>query len=497
LPIFTKKSDDEKGGGHAFSVDKARRWFEQARTVHEATNYEYAMSCWLSGMRFDPTDLTAMEGFWRSASAFHSEGPRKPSKELRKSFADRGDNVSRFVGNLLDWGAAQFDPAAAVSAAEAAAKLHGESGLSMKAVAEFIAERALGLVSRNSKGSGADQKLFLRLLDACEKTELFEIAVRAGDAAVKLKPADVALSQRVRNMAAAATMSTGGYDTAGQQGGFMRNIRDAAKQAELAAQDTLVKTDDVKAQLIEQAEKQLSERPDDTPTMNKLVKALLDRGRPEDEKRAYKLLNDAYEQTSQFQFRERAGDIRLKQAKRKLTDYIEAGQAEGATEDDKRKAEQARRKYLEMELDELRLRVENYPTDVALKYRLGAVEFELGNIDEAIALFQDSKDDAKHRARSLSYLGRAFLMQGWLPEAIGTFREALESHNNHSDSAGLELRYGLMTALQQLAQQDRELDAAREAEQLASKIAIQQINFKDIRERRDAIKSLINDLKSG
>jgi len=148
-----------------------------------------------------------------------------------------------------------------------------------------------------------------------------------------------------------------------------------------------------------------------------------------------------------------------------------------------------------MELAEYRLRVENYPTDIALKYELGRREFELGNLDEAISLFQESQHDPRSRSQSLRLLGESFLLKGWVDEAIDTFRGAIERHGSEADDMGRELRYGLMSALQSKAEQERSLEAATEAEKLASGIAIQQINFKDIRARRDELKKLVADLR--
>ena len=59
MGLFGKKKDDGPGttnpapaapGGMEFSPEKAQRFFERAQTVHDATNYDYAMNCWLSGL---------------------------------------------------------------------------------------------------------------------------------------------------------------------------------------------------------------------------------------------------------------------------------------------------------------------------------------------------------------------------------------------------------------------------------------------------------------
>jgi len=59
----------------------------------------------------------------------------------------------------------------------------------------------------------------------------------------------------------------------------------------------------------------------------------------------------------------------------------------------------------------------------------------------------------------------------------------------------MEIRYFLMTALQAKSEQDGDLPSAEEADRLASMIARQQMGYRDVRIRRDAIKALLSRLK--
>ena len=97
--------------------------------------------------------------------------------------------------------------------------------------------------------------------------------------------------------------------------------------------------------------------------------------------------------------------------------------------------------------------------------------------------------------RVQNQLGQAFLRLGWYTEAEETMRGAIAGHPSESDELGMQLRYGLMTVLQQKAEQDRDLAAAEEAFKIASKIAINQIDYEDIRERRAALQELVKKLK--
>ncbi len=463
----------------AIQPEKAMRFFEHAKTVGETGNLPYAMQLWISGLRKDYTSMHALESFLNTAASFSG----KPPKDLLHA-ADGKTDVDKYLQALLAWGLKVADPNLAVKAVQAAAKLD------LAEQTHYIGEMALKLVRGKPK-----KALFVKLMEAFAQVQAFDLAVQAGDAAVALDPSDAGLAADVRNMSASATMSRGGFDETGKEGGFRRNIRDADKQRQLEEADRIVKSEDTIDRLIADAEKELQERPDDLPTIQTLAKRLLERGRPEDEQRALKLLLKAYENTKQFRLRQEAGKIKLRQARRALAKYRK--RAEDNPDDERAQKEfaAATRKFTEMEIAELKASVEAYPTDLSLKYELGKRYFDLGKYDEAIGLLQEAKNDARHRGSALLYLAKAFMAMDWNDEAIATFRQALDKHTTKEDALGLELRYGLMRALRGKAESDRDLEAAEEAESIASSIAIEQFNYQDIRDQREKLKALVTELK--
>lgn len=499
MAFFGKKKDDDsdkpkgdgKGGDGAadkapVSPDKAAKFFDHAKTVHEATNYEYAMQSYLSGLRQEPSSMRGLEGFWISSQAFLSESDGKPpSKEMIREFGGRSD-LDRYLEALLHWGIKPLDALLAVKAAEAAAKLN------MPEPTYWIGHRAMHVAAAEKKPR---KELFLKLMEVFGKVGAFDKSVEAGGAALKLDPLDGKLAAEVRNLAAQATMNKGGYEQTGQSGGFKANVRNMDAQRKLEEGERIVKTEEVMDRVVAEAKADYESRPDDLPAVTKYIDRLKERGRPEDDKVARELSLKTFETTKQFRFRQIYGDLRLRQATRKLNEY--KAKAEKAPSDAGAQANyaQARMKFAEMEIEELKLKVEAYPTDLGLKYQLGRRDYELGNYDDSIGLFQESQRDAKHRLDSLYYIGLAFQKKEWHDEAIHSFRQALEIHKAHSDEMGTALRYGLMTALETKAGIDKDLALAEEADKIASSIAIQQINYRDIRVRRDALKKLMVELK--
>lgn len=472
---------------------KAAQFFEHARTMHEAANEEYAATLWLQGIARDPASMTGLEGFYESSQAFvASRGKFGPSKDQLKAVRNikAAASVTRLIPALLQWGTCPLDAGAGLKVVEAMNKI---DGIEMAECVYWVGEKVLTAARRSKK---TKKDTFVRLKNVFVGAGVFDLGVMAGEIALELDPEDRVLQSEIRNLSAQVTMSSGGYEQTGQAGGFRANIRDAEGQRRLEDQDRLVKTEDVIERAIHDAQQDYESRPEDTAAIMRYARALLDRATSADEKTAFDLLTAAYAQTKEFRFRQQAGDIRIRQARRKIAQLrrrVEAAPEDAAAKDAYRKG---RRALLKLEADEYALRIKAYPTDLGLKFELGKRLYELGRYEESIELFQAARQDAKRRARCLSYLGQAFLSLGWQDEAIETLRAAIEAHPNPNDEISRGLRYGLMAALEKKAADGRDLAAAEEAAQIASGIAVEQITFRDIRDRRTALQTLIKDLRA-
>lgn len=487
-PAEAKPAPDAKPakadpGKIEFSPEKARRFFHHAQVAHDSGNLEYAITCWLQGLRFEPSNKEGLENFFRSAAAFG----KAPPKDVLKVVSGSTD-LDRWLLNVLNWGCKPLDVEHAVRAGL------GATDLNLRDPAGFILPRALELVMREKRPR---KDHLVRLMQGFEKLEMYEPAVRAGDAAVKLDPGDIRLAADVKNLAAQGTMSRGGYENTGQAGGFRGNIRDLDKQRQLDEQDRLVKSEATLDRLIDAARQEVAANAADRPAIGRLVKLLLERGTPADEQDAIRILDAAYASTQEFRFRQTAGELRLRQAKRNLRPLEQAHLANPADATARAAFESAARAVLNAEIAEYEARVAAYPTDLTLKFELGKRYGEAGRHEEAISMLQLAKSDGRYRGPASVALGRTFLAIGFSDEAIETFRAALEQHPDPSDAQGLDIRYGLLCALEKHAEEARDVASAEEALKLAKAIVVQNIGFRDIRQRREVIQALVNQLKQG
>ncbi|MFN9969726.1 MAG: tetratricopeptide repeat protein, partial [Phycisphaerae bacterium] len=154
--------------------------------------------------------------------------------------------------------------------------------------------------------------------------------------------------------------------------------------------------------------------------------ALRERGKPSDEERAVAISLQTFERTKIFKFRQGAGEVRIRQARRKVSSARQMLESAPGDETVKSIYETERQALLELEVAELRLCVENYPTDLTWKYELGRRYFELGNFEDAIGQFQEAQNDPRVRGRVLHMLGMSFLRCDLADEAVETLRRALE-----------------------------------------------------------------------
>lgn len=467
--------------------DKAATFFDKARTVHETTNFEYAIQLWLGGLRFEPTNMPAIQGLARSMANFLSDPKNKKglSKETLAPISGKAE-VDRFLTALVDW---MLRPDGDAILPTRAAELAGKLGFIEPT--KWIAERAF---AANQKDKRPRKEIYLKLSDAFAAVGSFDVSIRCAEAALKVDPTDADLALKIRNLSAQSAMNKGGFNQTGQAGGFRANLRDAERQKQLEEADRVVKTGDTIERVIAAAEADYATRVLDISALNKLVRALLERGTPPDENRAYDLLMQGYMATQTFSLRQMAGDIRIRQARRKVA---EAKQMAEKAPGDAMVASilnSAEEDLAKLEITEYKARLEAYPTDMSLKYELGRRYFESGMYGECIEYLQQSQNDPKNRVASLNMLGQAFLKVDYISEAVEMFRQALENRDIGAET-DLDLRYGLLMALQTKAEHEKDLAAAEEADKVASSITIKQFTYRDVRQRRDAVKKLITALK--
>lgn len=466
---------------------KANRFFDHAQVVADARNYDYAIECYLNGLRYDPDNISKHEAL-REVALKRKVAGGKPAGLTDRLKKWGRDPIEKLLHTEMLW---SKDPLNITHMAEvmsdAADVDRAYEDVHLGELIHWVASMA---IKANQSGKRPNKIIYLKARDLFAYLRAYDKAIEACKLAVQLDPQDTTLLQSLKDLEAEQTIKEGGYDQ-----DFRSSVLNADKQRELEQDSAIVQTATGKDEQIARRRAAYEEDPQDLDKLQKLVAALLQKETDESEQDAIHLLEQALEQTGQYRLKVRIGDIKIKQFARKLRLI---GQQLKENPDDtsaRRQWKELKKKKLWFELEEFIERVQNYPTDLRLRYELGRRLFAYRKYDEAIAAFQQAKGDPRYRAASLHFLGQCYVAQGWFEEAIETLRTGIEAHSDASDRLAMELRYQLMQALKQSAEQTRSPNDAVEAQKVASQILQTDINYRDIRQQIEKIRSLVEQLR--
>lgn len=479
----TDAGPGDDGEGFKRSLRKANTFFDYGDTAADSKNFDYAVECYIGGLRHNPDSLDRHEKLHdiakrRSVNGgkpmkAKSIGPSKVDKMLRaiKSWACDWNNVNH-MADVIE------------AACEADLREGEEANLGQ--IAYWVA--GLALQYNANPNAKPNRRVYLRIIDAMEKIEAYDLALQAAQRALMLREED-ALRDRIKDLTAQRYTKESAANS--EEGGSRKNLKNAeAQDAIQAGLDTSgTKTD----QLIAAMREQYEENPEEIDRLQKLVDALARSEQHEHEQEAVKLLLTAHEQTGQYRYKVKAGDLKLKQINRALRALNE--KAKAGDEAAKAKLQEGLKKRLAFELKEYTERAQNYPTDLKLKFELGKRQFQAGQFDDAIGNFQEATREPKNRSAAHMYLGRCFVKKEWMDEAMSTLEKGLELHADPDNVVGKELRYDLMTVKLTVAKEKQDAELAKSAQELASDLLQTDINYKDIRQKMDEVKALAGELK--
>ncbi|MFG0329007.1 MAG: tetratricopeptide repeat protein [Phycisphaerales bacterium] len=486
---FSRKKDGDDASGDSgleIQPEKARAWFDQARVAADTRNYDYAITCYLSGIKFDPTNVDMHQRLFEAASLYRSTGGKPASgREVREMSSGSG-SFGKVAAAELAWVKDATDPNLALKFMQQASQHQ------LFEVAYWAGEKGLVALARSKK---VTKSMLIGFLDIFEQIGAYQKAVELGDVALRMDQTDANLMARVRDLSAKAAMDKGKYDqNIGEEGSFRGSIKDADAQKELVEDESLAVGQDAATRRLARAKEEYEAQPESPDTIQKYAELLRKQSDDASQKEAIRVLMAGFKSTSEYRFRASAGDIKLTIERRKLRGMRDAAEASGDPED-QAKVERAERAINEFAIKEFSERVEKYPTDLRLKYELGQLLYRNGQYEDAIPHLQQAQEDARIRSSCQHLIGLCFLKTEWYDEAVQSLRAAVEGYELDDDRA-LEMRYDLMDALERYAREHDDLEAAEEANKLASAIALKQLNFRDIRARRDALRDLMKSLKA-
>jgi tetratricopeptide (TPR) repeat protein len=450
---------------------KAKAFFDKARKVAETDNFDYAIDMYLQGLRYAPDAL--MEGHVPLCElALHRQGKGgKKSSVMDKVRRLRGKTP---LEQMLNAEYLFVKNPNHLPYAEAMLKAAVAGGYDK--TAGWIANLIFQMANAAEKPS---VQTYILLKDAYCSLGQFDKAIAACQRASKLRPDDKDLADEYKDLSAELTMARGKYDG---EGDFRKSIKDRESQEKLQAQASVIKTEDYRAQAVEDAKKKIAQNPDLPANIFELADALSDLETEEAENNAIQLLENAYRNRSDYSFQRRAGLLRIRQLKRKIKEAKAAVESKPGDAQAKAGLDELSAQLDNTELEHYRLCVENYPTDLAAKYDYAVRLVKNKQYNEAIPLFQEAQRDPRRKIAAMNQVGVCFFVKGWLDDAIDVFTQAMNSYELKEDATAKELRYNLARAYEEQGQMQKALEVYR-------KIAQIDFAYKDVSQRVDKLRA--------
>jgi len=450
---------------------KAKVFFDRGKTVAGTGNYEYAIEMYLQGFSLDPDAIDGHQelrdiSLKRKASGGKSIGFLEAMKLKRPGNDDKVNMLN--AEKLMSYDPGNTD--------------HMQS-LLQSAYRGGYFDTVLWVGPIFQKANADDKKpdfnKFIVLRDIYKGLKRWRLAADACQYALKLHPLDMDLSTELKNLGAQDTMDSAGYSKGGS---FRDQIRDMNKQSLLLTGDKDFADLDAQAAVIHQAEAEYKANPHDPSKAMKLVDALEKTEHPDFEGRAIDLLQQLYDTTKQFRYRQRIGLIHMKQLARMERSKREALTLDPKNEDLRKEYLAFRRELTEFELKEYEMAADAYPTEARWKFEMGRRMFSLQNFVGAIPILQQARNDPKFRNDAGILLGLAFLNAGYLDEADETLAILIRDYQLKGDDRSKEMYYWRGRVLEQKSMTE-------EALQHYSQVVQWDFNFKDVQARIKRLKS--------
>lgn len=168
----------------------------------------------------------------------------------------------------------------------------------------------------------------------------------------------------------------------------------------------------------------------------------------------------------------RTGTLRLRLQELRVEEADKRGDASAT--------EFAREALKEARAGEYRRQVDANPTDLRLRFHLGQALKDLNRHDAAIAELQQSVKDPKVKGESYLFLGQCFAQKGMNDLALGQLEKALEAMGTGPKAKDILYEMGCVA---------EEMGQAEQALGHFSRILEQDIGFRDVQRKIEALKS--------
>jgi tetratricopeptide (TPR) repeat protein len=463
-------SDNPLGSYHDIPEEdrlKAQVFFDRGKTVADTGNFEYAIEMYIQGLDIDPENIDAHQALRDISLRRKASGGKDMGMFDKMKLPKAKDDKQGMLNAEKLLGYSPGDTDRMLNVMQCAYR----SGFF-----DTVLWIAPILMRANAEQKKPDFKKFTALRDTYHALERFDLASEAAQYALTMRPDDMDLTQDMKNLAAKHTMALGKYGVAKS---FRESIRDHELQDKLLESEKDVHTIDALERTIIDAEEVWKTDKEDASKFTKYVDALRRPEKDEFDNRAAELLEEWYERTRQFKWRQRVGEIRMAQLarnERALRAEAEANKDNPDYAELVQRLKEFRVEKVKAEMKEYELVLQHYPNESNARYQVAFRLFQLGQFQDAIPAFQQVRADPKFRTAATILLGQAFLAAGYADEAVDTLKAVIDEYPNRGDERSIEMFYWYARALEE----KKDIAAALKA---LSQVAQWNFNYRDVQSR--------------
>jgi tetratricopeptide (TPR) repeat protein len=247
-------------------------------------------------------------------------------------------------------------------------------------------------------------------------------------------------------------MNTGGYEKLeGGQGSFRDALRNKEEAVSLEQEKRVQKTENVADRLIAEYEARLKTEPQNL----KLIRSLADLY---SEKKQFDVALSWYDRLKESDMAANDPSLDMAIAKTKAKQFDQQmEQLDQTAEDYAQRVASINSEKMTFQIAECQKRVEKFPTDLAIRFEMGALYFQAGKIGEAIQEFQKAQQNPHKRIAAMNYLAQCFAKRKMNDLAAKTFQNAIKEKPVF-DEEKKDLIYNLGSVLEAMGKKEEAIE---------------------------------------
>lgn len=286
-------------------------------------------------------------------------------------------------------------------------------------------------------------------------------------------PRDGDIQQALKNVSARHTLNEGGYEAlAGGEGSYRDILKNEKEAVALEQENRVQKSEDVAKNLIEENEARLKSEPGNVKLMRTLAELYTQKNQFDRALAYYDQIKATDGGAADSTLDRAVAEIKVRQFEAELSG-LDQTSPEFAEKAAALKAEK-----LNFQMADCKKRVEKFPTDLALRYEMGVLYFQVGKIGEAIQELQKAQQNPHKRIAAMNYLAQCFAKRKMFDLGAKTLQNAIKEKLVFDDEKK-DLIYNLGCIFESMEKKEEAVEQFKQIYEV-------DIGYKDVAAKVDA-----------